>query len=178
MAQRDAPPPPAAPAAHPATLPAEEFLRQVREAHAKRSGPGGQHRNKTQTAVILHHLPTGTTAEASERRSQAENRAVALRRLRLKLALEHRTPAAARPSPLWQSRVRGRQLSIAVDHEDFPAVVAEALDRLEEHAFDMPSAAARLGITASQLLKLFRKEPAAWMAVNRLRVGHGLTALK
>lgn len=50
------------------------------------SGPGGQHRNKTESAVRLRHRPSGLTAIAAERRSQAQNRDRALRRLRQKLA--------------------------------------------------------------------------------------------
>ncbi len=49
-------------------------------------GPGGQHRNKTASAVRLRHRPTGLVAVATERRSQHANRAVALERLRAKLA--------------------------------------------------------------------------------------------
>ena len=48
-------------------------------------GPGGQHRNKTASAVRLVHLPTGITVTATERRSQALNRGVALKRLRAAL---------------------------------------------------------------------------------------------
>ena len=48
-------------------------------------GPGGQHRNKTASAVRLVHRPTGAVAAATERRSQAQNRAEALDRLRARL---------------------------------------------------------------------------------------------
>jgi len=46
------------------------------------SGPGGQHRNKTASGVRLTHPPTGLTVTATERRSQAQNRSMALERLR------------------------------------------------------------------------------------------------
>lgn len=45
------------------------------------SGAGGQHRNKTDSAIRLTHLPTGTVVTATEERSQHENRAVAWKRL-------------------------------------------------------------------------------------------------
>jgi hypothetical protein len=164
---------------HPAALPPDDLLRQCDETRTRRSGPGGQHRNKVETAVVLVHRQTRLSAEASERRSQAENRRVALWRLRMQLALSHREPAAvAGPSPLWRSRVRGRQLAIAADHDDYPAIVAEALDRLAEVGFEMRRAAGTLGVTASQLAKLFGKVPAAWVAVNRLRGEAGLPPLR
>lgn len=52
------------------------------------SGPGGQHRNVTDSAVRIRHLPTGIVAQASESRSQLQNREVAMERLRM--ALEKR----------------------------------------------------------------------------------------
>ncbi|KAF6139648.1 hypothetical protein GIB67_033652 [Kingdonia uniflora] len=54
----------------------------------KSSGPGGQHRNKRESAVRLKHLPTGIIAQAVEDRSQHKNRASALSRLRTLLALK------------------------------------------------------------------------------------------
>jgi len=51
----------------------------------KSSGPGGQRKNKTETAVRLTHLPSGITVVATEHRSQAQNRKLALERLRERL---------------------------------------------------------------------------------------------
>jgi len=52
------------------------------------SGPGGQHRNTTDSAVRIRHLPTGIVVHAAESRSQLRNREVAMERLQL--ALEKR----------------------------------------------------------------------------------------
>ncbi|MDZ4820499.1 MAG: peptide chain release factor-like protein, partial [Planctomycetota bacterium] len=79
------------PSIHPACLDPAELGRQVDVTFTRRSGPGGQHRNKVETAVVLVHRPTGISAQAAERRSQAQNRAVALHRLRVRLAVEIRS---------------------------------------------------------------------------------------
>ncbi len=50
------------------------------------SGPGGQHRNTTDSAVRIRHLPTGIVAQASESRSQYQNREMAMLRLKAMIA--------------------------------------------------------------------------------------------
>ncbi len=62
------------------------------------SGPGGQHRNKTASAVRLVHPPTGVTVTATERRSQARNRGAALERLRAALVGLTRVNKPRRPT--------------------------------------------------------------------------------
>ena len=59
------------------------------------SGPGGQKRNKTSSAVRLRHPGSGLIVIAEESRSQHENRARALRRLRQALYLKLREPIPA-----------------------------------------------------------------------------------
>jgi ribosome-associated protein len=62
------------------------------------SGPGGQHRNKTASAVRLVHPATGVSVTATERRSQAQNRSVALGRLRKALQQLTVVPKPRRPT--------------------------------------------------------------------------------
>jgi hypothetical protein len=165
---------------HPAALAAEQLLAECELRQLRRSGPGGQHRNKVQTAVVLRHRPTGVKAEANERRSQAENRSVALGRLRLSLALEirlSRRPDEV-PSPLWQSRCRSGRIDISPSHEDFPVLLAEALDVVSGCDAEVKAAAATLRCTASQLVKLLRKEPRAMVLLNRWRRQRGLHPLE
>jgi len=52
----------------------------------KSSGPGGQKKNKTESAVRIKHLPTGIIVTAAESRSQHDNREKALERLSERLA--------------------------------------------------------------------------------------------
>jgi hypothetical protein len=62
------------------------------------SGPGGQHRNKTESGVRVVHRPTGVVVTATERRSQHENRSHALERLRAKLEQLAFVPKKRRPT--------------------------------------------------------------------------------
>src|SRR5204862_8008124 len=70
----------------------DQLLRQCDVDTYRASGPGGQKRNKTSSAVRLRYLPSGTLVIAEESRSQHENKARALRRLRKHFCLKLREP--------------------------------------------------------------------------------------
>ena len=162
---------------HPARLPIAQLLEDCDERRLRRGGPGGQHRNKVETAVELTHRPTGVGAEANERRSQQQNREVALGRLRLRLALAIREEEEYWPSELWVGRCRGTRIEVSPRHDDFPALLAEALDVLNSVNWDTSAAVERLGITTSQLVKLLKLEPAALKMLNEQRGRVGLKPL-
>jgi peptide chain release factor len=60
-------------------------LKEVRWETMRASGPGGQHVNRTESAVRVTHVPTGVQAMAMEERSQHRNRKLALARMMKKL---------------------------------------------------------------------------------------------
>ena len=51
----------------------------------KSSGKGGQHRNKTETAIRVTHIPTGITIVAQNERSQHQNKEQALKVIKAKI---------------------------------------------------------------------------------------------
>jgi protein subunit release factor B len=63
----------------------EVLEKQVIVETYRSSGPGGQRKNKTETAVRLRHLPSGITVTATEHRFQSQNRRLAFERLRERL---------------------------------------------------------------------------------------------
>jgi len=72
------------------------LLKQCLEERYRASGPGGQRRNKVETAVRLRHGPSGVVSQAEESRSLAQNRTRAVRRLR-ELSPVYETARAGAP---------------------------------------------------------------------------------
>lgn len=164
---------------HPAGLADEDIVQACKIERGRLGGPGGQHRNKVETAVTLTHTPTGRSAQAGERRSPIENERMALRRLRLELATHVRlgVPEGEIRSDLWLTRTRGGKIAINPNHRDFPTMLAEAMDVVWAARMDVRKAAARLQVSRTQLVRLIAKHPAALAAMNAERVKRKLRPL-
>ncbi len=101
--------------------------RDLEEKFTRGSGAGGQHRNKTSTAVQLRHKPTGLSVRAENGRSQADNRATALRLLRAKLV-----EAQQRSATDQRDRER-RQQAGSGQRGDKVRTIALQRDRVTDH---------------------------------------------
>jgi peptide chain release factor len=89
--------------------------RDVKWETMRASGPGGQHVNRTESAVRVTHVPTGVQASASEERSQHRNRKLALARLARKLAeaqTDHHSAARDRRWRAHQQLERGNPVRV------------------------------------------------------------------
>jgi hypothetical protein len=151
------------------------------------SGPGGQKRNKTSSAVRLRHPPSGLLVIAEESRSQHENRARALKRLRQALYLklreelppEARTPeAVALRDGYGAARDPDGRLDLGRKDPRFWPAVGVALDVLQAVEARVGEAAALLGVSTGNLIDFLNADPKVWEQANGLRTRFGHKPLR
>lgn len=86
----------------------DQLAREVEVSVYRASGPGGQHRNTSDSAVRLHHPPSGVTVLATEHRSQLRNRKLAMERLIARLRLLNRPRKRRKPTRVPAAAKRRR----------------------------------------------------------------------
>lgn len=156
------------------------LLRQCEVDTYRASGPGGQKRNKTSSAVRLRHAPSGQIVIAEESRSQHENKARALKRLREAIALHVRaefgpdTPDLAVVAAHLSAEGR---LAVSRRHADYWPVMALLLDALAVAGGEMRRAADMLGLTTARLSGMLTDDEKAMAEANRIRRESGLRPL-
>lgn len=144
------------------------------------SGPGGQKRNKTESAVRLRHRPSGISVIAEESRSQAENRARALRRLRKALALRVRRAVLDAAVPEAVRLCLGRDGRLRVGQRDarYLSAAAAVLDVLVAAEGSVSGCAGRLGLTTGNLSSFLTADVELLAEANRIRADFGLRPLR
>ena len=168
-------------------LTSDQLLAQCDVDTYRASGPGGQKRNKTSSAVRLRHAPTGLIVIAEESRSQLENKAKALRRLYRALFLELRDPIspealgleslASHPDYATARSADGRLRLSAKDPRFWPAV-GVVLDVMQAVKAQVSTAAELLGLSTANLIDFLQTDPKVWQEVNRLRTTFGQKPLR
>src|SRR4051812_28618847 len=152
----------------------EQLLAQCEVDTYRASGPGGQKRNKTSSAVRIRHPASGLLVIAEESRSQHENRARALRRLRqalyLKLreaiAAEELTPEVLATRPDYGPARDGEgRLHLGVRDPRFWPAVGVVLDVLLACEARLSEAATLLGTTTGNLGDFLRSDDKVWEQV-------------
>jgi hypothetical protein len=143
-------------------------------------GPGGQKRNKTESAVRLRHKPTGLIVIAAESRSQAENRARALKRLREALALRIRHAVATDETPEAIAACIDKAGRLGVGRRDarYLPCAGALLDLLAAHEGSVGDVAKRLGLTTGNLSKFLTGDEDVMTEANRIRAAFGLKPLR
>lgn len=87
----------------------EDLLDECEVSTFRSSGPGGQHVNKTESAVRLVHIPSGVVVQSQSQRSQLLNKLQCLAKLRERIeVLNHRDKPRIPTRPTGGSKRRGR----------------------------------------------------------------------
>jgi peptide chain release factor 2 len=95
----------------------EELLRQCEVETFRSSGPGGQHVNKTESAVRLRHLPSGIVVSSQQERSQHRNKGLCLQKLRKKIEQMNYRPAKRVPTRVPRA-VKNRTMEEKTRHSE------------------------------------------------------------
>lgn len=152
----------------------DALLRLCREETYRGSGPGGQHRNKTDSAVRLTVMDGAVTASCADHRSQHRNRSEALRRLRTALALDIREPVP----PGSGTESWGGSWKLGRKDRRYAQFLAHVLDVMAHNDWAVGHSAEALGVSTGKLVRTLAHDPPAWNVVNQARAKLGLVNLR
>ncbi|GBD35666.1 Peptide chain release factor 1 [bacterium HR36] len=149
----------------------EQLLRQCAVDTYRASGPGGQKRNKTDSAVRLRHRPSGLQVIAEESRSQHENKQRALRRLRQRmyLLLREAFPPTAPEAIALLREIAQHRLKLGQRDARYWPTAGLVLDALAAYQGHLAATAQALGISTGQLVRFLADNDKLWQQANHIR---------
>lgn len=162
----------------------DQLIAQCEVDRYRASGPGGQHRNKTESAVRLRHKLSGISAIGEDSRSQSENKLHAVRRLRSAIALEVREPVFLEnyvPSPRLAAFVAAGTAPLGAKTRltgEYWAAIGELLDLVVANNLEIGTSAQKLGITTGALSKLLLHDESVGRVLNDLRRAKNMRPLR
>ncbi|MGL4854363.1 MAG: peptide chain release factor family protein [Lentisphaeria bacterium] len=127
----------------------------------KSTGNGGQKKNKTSSAVRLIHKITKVESTSGNRRSQKENRIIALRQMKLALASKFRKPFEGFPEKF--------NFAMNEKNPQFALLVALILDLLVQEEFHLANCAKFAKMSTGQFIKLLHKHDYLWRKICEIR---------
>ena len=166
------------------------LLKNCRVDTYRSHGPGGQRKNKVETAIRLVHEPSGISAQGQQTRSQGRNKTLALRNLRMHIACRCRQPQdlaqcaipdtiaecfQRRPGAPRHVRLR---LSLPSGKRCFWPVAAFVLDVFDAAEGQLSTAARALAISTANLAAFLRSHRHLLAAAQAIRKSHGHTPLR
>jgi hypothetical protein len=153
----------------------EVLLKRCEIDRYRASGPGGQHRNKTDSAVRLRLPALGLSAIAEESRSQHDNKSLAIRRMRAEIAVAVRVEIdddMLCPSPRLAVLLAAGTKPLGEktrSKPEFWLAIADLLDVLWSQSSEVAATAQRVGCTTGALSKMLLHDEIVARAVNEMR---------
>ncbi|QDZ17630.1 class I peptide chain release factor [Chloropicon primus] len=164
----------------------EQLWQQCQMETFRASGPGGQHRNKVESAVRVKHTPTDIVASATEKRSQHENRREAVKRLRSKIALKVRRKTDLDLEEGFQVPAelaailptRKKSMRYGQKHREYPRGVQVLMDLLVANNLSLADTARCLNLSTGALSRLITADNDLLSEINQQRQSLGMRPLR
>ena len=143
-----------------------QLLKLCKMSTLRRPGPGGQKKNVTDSAVRLRLTVENIEATAGESRSQHTNRANALNRMRLEIALRLR----ATVEDDFMSNLESLDyMTSNAKNKDYPEIIAVIFDYLAENNWDPRLLGKEMNIGQKAVLKIIEKDRRAIRALTEAK---------
>ena len=143
-----------------------QLLKLCKMSTLRRPGPGGQKKNVTASAVRLRLTGENIEASAGESRSQHTNRANALNRMRLEIALRLR---ATVEDDFISNLESLDYMTSNAKNKDYPEIIALIFDYLAENNWDPRLLGKEMNIGLKAVLKIIEKDRRAIRALTEAK---------